>query len=102
MPRKKDDKPHCPKCGSYEIDVNRTWQLVSPFPDREGRITVTVMGYITCKRCGYSWRGVVSKIKIGEKGVTIGDKKLEDKGEEKRRVKEIVIDIDDLDLDDEE
>ncbi|MEM1933730.1 MAG: chromatin protein Cren7 [Desulfurococcaceae archaeon] len=102
MRKKKEDKPVCPKCGSYEIDVNKTWQLVSPFPDRDGRITVTVMGSMTCKRCQYSWRGVVSKIKIGEKGVTIGDKTLEDRGEEKRRVKEIVIDIDDLDLKDEE
>lgn len=101
MPRRKEEKPKCPRCSSEEFDVNRTWQLVSPFPDSAGRITITVMGIMTCKNCGHSWRGVVSKIKVGDKGVVIGDKVLEEKKEE-RRVKEIVIDIDDLDLDEEE
>lgn len=102
MPRKKEDKPKCPQCGSNEFNVDKTWQLVSPLPDKAGRITITVMGVMTCKRCGHSWRGVVSKIKVGDKGVVVGDKVLEEKEEKERRVKEIVIDIDDLDLDDEE
>lgn len=85
----------CPKCGSSDVDVVKTWQLASPLPDKYGRITVTVMGSIVCKKCGYSWRGVVSKIKVGEKSVSIGDRELGGE-EEERRVKEIVLDLEDI------
>lgn len=85
---------NCPKCGSSNIDVIKTWQLASPLPDKYGRITVTVMGSIVCKKCGYSWRGVVSKIKVGEKSVSIGDREIS--SGEGRRVKEIVLDLDDI------
>ncbi|MEM0380599.1 MAG: chromatin protein Cren7 [Desulfurococcaceae archaeon] len=85
----------CPKCGSTEVDVVKTWQLTSPIPDKYGRITVTVMGSIVCKTCNHSWRSVLSKIKIGDKGIAINDKEIAEE-EGKRRVKEIVIDIDDI------
>ncbi|MET1159970.1 MAG: chromatin protein Cren7 [Thermoprotei archaeon] len=80
----------CPKCGSKNIDVLRTWQLVSPFPDKYGRITVTVMGVMKCKDCGHQWRGVVSKIKVG------GEEKPREEEKVERRVKEIVLDLEDI------
>jgi len=92
MPRRKENT--CPSCGSTEYDVVRTWQLVSPLPDRMGRITVTVMGVMKCKRCGYQWKGVVSKLKVGGSSIAIGDKEIEEK--EERRVKEIILDLEDL------
>ncbi len=106
MPRrKKEKKLVCPKCGSTDIDVVKTWQLVSPFPDRKGRITITVMGVVRCRKCGHQWRAVISKLKVGGSEVEIeggkGSKKLEEEEEEPRRVKEIVLDLEDLDLEEE-
>lgn len=100
LPRKK--KLACSRCGSENVEVVKTWQLVAPLPDKYGRITITVMGVVQCKQCGYKWRGVVSKLKVGGSGVEIEGtgKKLGSK-EEERRVKEIVLDLDDLDLDEE-
>lgn len=84
----------CPKCGSPKIDVIKTWQLVAPFPDKDGAITVTVMGVMKCVECGNNWRGVVNKIKVGGSKVKVGDKEIEFK--EERRVKEFVVDLDDV------
>ncbi|WP_276813884.1 chromatin protein Cren7 [Desulfurococcus amylolyticus] len=89
----------CPKCGSNEVDVERTWQLASPLPDTQGRITITIMGVVKCRRCGYKWRGVVSKLKVGGGKVEIeGEKmgKVIEGGEEPRPPKEIILDIDDI------
>ncbi len=99
MPRKKENK--CPVCGSTDIEIIKTWQLVSPFPDRRGRITITVMGVMKCRNCGHQWRGVVSKLKVGGSSVAIGDKELKEEKEE-RRVKEIVLDLDEIDEEDED
>jgi predicted RNA-binding Zn-ribbon protein involved in translation (DUF1610 family) len=55
----------CPKCGT-SVEPSKTWQLVSPLPDSQGRVTVTIMGSFECPNCGYRWRGVVSKMKVGE------------------------------------
>ncbi len=101
MPRKKKELK-CPRCGSRNIEVIKTWQLVAPIPDKKGRITITVMGSLQCKDCGYKWRGVVSKLKVGGTSIEVegarGKKVLGGEEEqEERRVKEIVIDIDDLD-----
>lgn len=57
----------CPSCGT-EVQPERTWQLVAPLPDAEGRITITVMGSFRCPKCGYSWRGKVSTLKVGPEG----------------------------------
>jgi len=84
----------CPKCGSKNIDVTKTWSLVSPIPDREGRITVTVMGVLKCRDCGYSWRGVVSKLKVSTQVEVKGGKREEI--EERRPPREIVIDLDEI------
>jgi len=57
----------CPKCGT-DVQPAKTWQLVSPLPDADGKITITVMGSFRCPSCGYSWRGKVSVMKVGPDG----------------------------------
>jgi len=71
MPRKRKGTKLivCKKCGySWDprtIDPEKTWHMVSPMPDKEGRITVTILGIWTCPNCENKVRGVVSKMKIG-------------------------------------
>ncbi len=98
MPRKRD--PYvCPRCGTRTEPV-KTWQLVSPFPDSKGRITITIMGSFVCPNCGYKWRAVISKIKVGGESVEIeagrGAKaSMKSEGKEEKRQGEIIeIDID--------
>ncbi len=99
MPRRKRDPYVCPRCGTRTEPV-KTWQLVSPFPDSKGRITITVMGSFVCPNCGHRWRAVISKIKVGgdEVEVEAGQKKASLKKEEARQEKRegeiIEIDID--------
>ncbi len=57
----------CPRCGS-NVEPSKTWQLISPLPDAEGRVTITVMGSFKCPKCGYAWRGKVSTLKVGPEG----------------------------------
>ncbi len=57
----------CPICGA-EVKPAKTWQLVAPLPDAEGRITITIMGSFKCPKCGHSWRGRVSTLKVGPEG----------------------------------
>ncbi|MEM0004002.1 MAG: chromatin protein Cren7 [Desulfurococcaceae archaeon] len=82
----------CPKCGSTNVDVVKTWNLVSPLPDKAGRITVTIMGVLKCRNCGYTWKSTVSKIKVG------GGVEIEGKQEiaEERPPKEIILDLDEI------
>ncbi len=96
MPRKKIIK--CPRCGTEVKEPVKTWQLVAPIPDRKGRITITIMGVFQCPNCGYRWRGVVSKIKVGGGEVEVGSKKLGKEEEEERRPPKVIeIDISNLD-----
>ncbi len=98
MPRKKQSNPHiCPVCGTY-TEPKKTWQLVSPFPDSKGRITITIMGSFECPNCHHKWRAVVSKLKVGGESVEVetGRRKQvigEAKREEKREGEIIEIDI---------
>jgi len=98
VPRRRRRDPYiCPRCGTRTEPV-KTWQLVSPFPDSKGRVTITVMGSFVCPNCGHKWRAVISKIKVGgsEVEVETGSKKAEIK-EEKPQPREgeiIEIDID--------
>jgi uncharacterized Zn finger protein len=85
----------CPKCGSRNVDVTKTWNLFSPLPDKAGRITITVMGVFKCRNCGYSWRGVVSKLKVGAQ-VEIKGREGEEVVVEERPPKEIIIDLDEV------
>lgn len=67
MPRgkKKGSAFVCPRCGTRVSEPEKTWTLVSPIPDKKGRITVTIMGAFVCPNCGYRWRAVINKIKTG-------------------------------------
>ncbi|MEM1618270.1 MAG: chromatin protein Cren7 [Desulfurococcaceae archaeon] len=87
----------CPKCGSSDVKVVKTWNLVSPLPDKLGRITITVMGVLKCNSCGYSWKSTVSKLKVGG-GIEAESKKgrLVVEEEDKTPPKEIVLDIGDI------
>ncbi len=107
MPRRRKQKEiACPRCGSKEYEVVKQWQLVSPLPDKYGRITITVMGVVQCRKCGHKWKTVLSKLKVGGSGVEIegkkGKKVIGEEKEETRRVKEIVLDLDELNLEEEE
>jgi len=94
LPRKKDPFV-CPKCGTRVEEPVKTWTLVSPFPDKYGRITVTVMGSFRCPNCGYSWRAVIKKLKTG------GDEEAAKKGAAKSEPEPgTIIEIDLSDLDD--
>ena len=57
----------CKSCGQVinptETPPSSTWTLTSPLPDKEGRITLTVMGSFTCTRCGKNIKAAMTKIK---------------------------------------
>ncbi len=55
----------CPKCGSKVLEPVRTWTMVSPIPDRQGRVTVTIMGSFICGECGHRWNAPMKRIKSG-------------------------------------
>ncbi len=61
-------KLKCKNCGntSFEgIKPNKTWQMYSPLPDKNGNITITVMGSFTCN-CGKNVRGAIKTIKTDQ------------------------------------
>ncbi|QOR94291.1 chromatin protein Cren7 [Thermosphaera chiliense] len=96
---KKESSLKCPRCGSNNIEVIKSWQLVAPIPDAQGRITVTMMGVVKCGSCGYKWKTTISKLKVGGKSVEIeggSSKKVLESESEEREVKEIVLDISDI------
>jgi len=103
MPRRREPNI-CPRCGIRVDKPVKTWQLVSPLPDSKGRITITVMGIYECPNCGYRWRAVVSKIKVGGGGVEVEGAKgrREIKGEEENRAYTIELDLSDIDEEEEE
>jgi len=72
-------KVTCPRCG-YEFDAEpeKTWTLTS-LPDKQGNITVTVMGTFRCPSCGRSFRAVYAKYKTGSmtKGKSARDRLIE-------------------------
>ena len=72
-PRKKRKKAIvCKKCGTTLDPVatppNKTWQLVSPMPDKQGRVTLTIMGSFRCPSCGASIKAAIKKVKGDEIG----------------------------------
>lgn len=71
-PGKRKKRISCKKCGT-EIDPVKTpplktWQLVSPMPDKEGRVTLTIMGSFRCPECNASVRAALKKVKGDEMG----------------------------------
>lgn len=87
--RKKKDPFVCPRCGTRVAEPVKTWTLVSPIPDKRGRITITIMGSFVCPNCGYKWRAVIKKIKEG------GGEPVEEGPKEEGEI--IKIDLSDLD-----
>ncbi|PUA33248.1 MAG: hypothetical protein B7O98_02095 [Zestosphaera tikiterensis] len=78
------DLVRCPSCGA-DVKPETTWQVVSPLPDAEGRITITVMGTFTCPSCGHKWKGKVSSIKVGPEGeVSFGEERKKRTSKEKK------------------
>jgi len=90
----------CPQCGTEVKQPEKTWQLISPLPDAEGRVTITVMGTFKCPNCGYRWRTKVSTLKVGPGGeVEIGGKsrrRRKKTSSEKVEGKVIEVDISDI------
>ncbi|MCE4601511.1 MAG: ZPR1-type zinc finger protein [Desulfurococcales archaeon] len=92
MPRKKKKDPFvCPKCGTRVNEPVKTWTIVSPIPDKYGRITVTIMASFVCPNCGYKWRDAIKKIKTG------GDEAPGREDEKREEGTIIEIDLSDLD-----
>ncbi len=91
MARRKKDPFVCPNCGTRVTEPVKTWTIVSPLPDKYGRITVTIMGSFVCPNCGYKWKAVVKKLKTG------GEEPGEERSEEKEEGTVIEIDLSDLD-----
>lgn len=90
--RKKRDPFICPRCGTRVTEPVKTWTIVSPIPDKYGRITVTVMGSFQCPNCGARWRDSIKKIKTG------GDEEAMGANDEEKVEGEIIeIDLSDLD-----
>lgn len=87
MPRRREDPFTCPNCGARASNPIRTWTLVSPIPDKYGRVTVTVMGAFVCDSCGRTWSSPIQKIKSGGE-----ERRVEVSGEPET----IVIDIEEL------
>lgn len=84
-PKKKGGKERkkkisCKKCGRVinptEHPPSKTWQLVSPMPDKEGRVTLTIMGSFRCPDCNASVRAAIKKIKGDEIGSGKSKKEL--------------------------
>ncbi|MCD6323608.1 MAG: chromatin protein Cren7 [Desulfurococcales archaeon] len=90
----------CPRCGT-EVQPQKTWQLVAPLPDADGRVTIIVMGSFKCPNCGYSWRQKISTIKVGPEGevdlnATKKRKRKKKEKEKKPAGKIIEVDLSDI------
>ncbi|GAI12895.1 unnamed protein product [marine sediment metagenome] len=68
----KEKKIMCKKCSTVIDPVvtkpKKTWQLVSPMPDKDGNVTLTMMGSFTCPNpdCGKSVIAAMAKVKGDE------------------------------------
>jgi hypothetical protein len=61
-------KVSCKNCGFGESvadfgQPSKTWNLVSPMPDKDGNVTLTVMGSFRCPKCDKSLTTSIQKIK---------------------------------------
>ncbi|MCE4603980.1 MAG: chromatin protein Cren7 [Aeropyrum sp.] len=88
--RKQKDPYVCPSCGARAGVVEKTWSLVSPLPDKYGRITVTIMAVLNCSECGYSWKAPIQKMKTG------GEEPSKSEEPAKRQGQVIELDLDDI------
>lgn len=90
----------CPSCGTYVESPIKTWHIVSPLPDARGRITLTIMASYLCPKCGTKWKGVQSKVKVGEEDVEVegtkGTRRLESETKSSRPGETIELDLEDI------
>ncbi len=78
--KKRKKKISCKNCGHILDPIvtppEKTWQLVSPMPDKDGRVTLTVMGSFHCPMCNASIRASLKKIRGDEIGSGKSKKEL--------------------------
>ena len=78
--KKRKKKISCKKCGHVlnpvETPPEKTWQLISPMPDKDGRVTLTIMGSFHCPICNASIRASLKKIRGDEIGSGKSKKEL--------------------------
>jgi predicted RNA-binding Zn-ribbon protein involved in translation (DUF1610 family) len=91
LARKRGSPFACPECGARASSPIRTWTLVSPIPDRYGRVTITVMGAFVCDTCGKTWSSPIERIKSGEERIEESRGRVETEEPEV-----IVIDLEEL------
>ena len=61
----------CKQCGSAfssirDVKIIKTWHMVSPIPDKQGRLSINVMAVWECPICGARNRGKISTIRTDE------------------------------------
>jgi len=86
---KKPRKPRKPKvkaivckgkkgCGHTfmptDVPTNKQWNMVSPMPDKDGNVTITIMATWNCPKCGKSITGAFAKTKGEMDGESKKDK----------------------------
>ena len=71
MPKRLAKQNTCPECGETAGEPYKTWELVSPMPDKHMRITVTAFGMYECGKCGKKFKGVAAKTKLGAEGIEL-------------------------------
>ncbi len=59
-----------------EVPTNKQWNMVSPMPDKDGNVTITIMATWTCPKCGKSITGAFAKTKGEMDGESKKDKLL--------------------------
>lgn len=57
----------CKKCGHTfmpaDVPTKKQWTLVSPMPDKDGNVTITIMATWDCPNCGKNITGSMGKTK---------------------------------------
>ncbi len=57
----------CKKCGHTfmpaDVPTKKQWTLVSPMPDKDGNVTITIMATWDCPKCGKNITGSMGKTK---------------------------------------
>ncbi|MFW9991704.1 MAG: hypothetical protein ACFFD4_06565 [Candidatus Odinarchaeota archaeon] len=70
----KEQKITCKKCSTVinpkDHPPGKTWEMISPMPDKEGNVTLTIMGSFRCPNpnCGKSVIAALRKIKGADIG----------------------------------
>lgn len=66
-PKDEASKFRCSNCGNMinprDTPPGKTWNMISPLPDKLGRVTLTIMGSFTCPQCHKNLKVAMQKIK---------------------------------------